>query len=627
MGLEIKKIENGNKVTLQIKGMINTDTVSVLNKVLEKMNFNDIDLTFDFINLSYITSVGLRTLLTVRKKLQEEKIRIIGMNEAVYDVFRMSGFLDFFPIEAAKSSYLLPEDPSFQQLLTYRVATDPGKKILFCDDKSYTWNDIDQASQIVAGDFFNLGVRKGSHIGMFARNTFNWAAAFYAAQKLGAITVLLNYSLKPEEVKQYSQYGDIDFLCYDTASAKMDYESFRDAVTGADSNIKKLYDISANIDFLARKDELDELEGRFTEEFNSDDPCIMIFTSGTTGRPKGVLSSARDRVINSGKMNDGFNLNENDKILLFLPLCHVFGFGSGLNTSIIRNIPLYMPSDISDKNLLEIIEKEKITLFNSVPTKILSMASSEYFDSAKADSLRVSVIAGSAITAPQMLGLKEKLPYVHFVSLYGMSELAPISKTEYDDTVEHITGTVGKPVKDVKVEIRDHVSGERKKTGEIGELYVKSENSLICYYRMDLDMQAINDEGWIPTGDLGFIDEEGYIHLTGRCKDLIIWGGENISPKEVEEVISQVEGIHDVKVVGVPDEKYGEIVAAAIVMSEGKSFDREKTNAHVLEHLAKYKAPSYYVLYDKFPLLSNGKIDMVNLKKEVADKRGSDEAL
>ena len=144
---------------------------------------------------------------------------------------------------------------------------------------------------------------------------------------------------------------------------------------------------------------------------------------------------------------------------------------------------------------------------------------------------------------------------------------------------------------------------------------------------MGLDQQAINAEGWIPTGDLGFIDTEGYIHLTGRCKDLIIWGGENIAPKEIEEVFSQVEGIHDVKVVGVPDERYGEIVAAASVMDSGSSFDREKTEAHILTHLARYKAPAYYVVYEEFPLLSNGKVDMINLKKEVAARRGSEEAL
>lgn len=627
MRLEIEKIVNGKKVILILKGEVNTNTVSVLNEALDELDYEGLDLTYDFSNLVYITSVGLRALLISRKKLSEDRIRIIGMNEAVHNVFEVSGFFDFFPAKKAEETCVLPDDPSYRQLLAYRVASDPDKKILICDDKSYTWKDIDEASQIVAKDFFDLGVRKGSHIGMFARNTFNWIAAFYASQKLGAITIPLNFSLKPNEIRQYSQYGDITHLCYDESSAKMDRDAFKEEVTKEGSCIREIYDLSSSIDFLSRRKELDNLEGLFDEEYDPDDPCVMIFTSGTTGKPKGVLSSAHDRIINTRLLNYGFELSEKDRILLFLPLCHVFGLGSGLNTSILYNIPLYMPSDISDKNLLKIIEEEKITLFNSVPTKILSMASSEHFEQKKVASLRVSVIAGSAIMASQLLALKEKMPHVHFVSLYGMSEMAPISKTLYDDTVEHIASTVGKPVKGVKVEIRDLETGELKGVNETGEIHVKSETSLICYYRMKLDLQAIDDEGWIPTGDLGFIDEEGYIHLTGRCKDLIIWGGENISPKEIEEVISQVDGIHDVKVVGVPDEKYGEIIAAAIIMEAGKVFDREKTEAHILSVLAKYKAPAYYVLYESFPLLSNGKIDMVTLKKEVADKRNSDEAI
>ncbi len=222
-----------------------------------------------------------------------------------------------------------------------------------------------------------------------------------------------------------------------------------------------------------------------------------------------------------------------------------------------------------------------------------------------------------------MMLLREKMPGIHFISLYGMSEMSPISMTRFEDTLHHITGTVGKPVKGVAVEIRDRTTGEKKAVGAEGEIYVRSETSLVCYYKTNINQQAVDGEGWIPTGDLGFMDGEGYMHLTGRCKDLIIRGGENISPKEIEEVLSRLEDIHDVKVIGVPDEKFGEIVAAALLLSPGKSFDREKAESFFLKHLAGFKAPEYYVLYESFPLLANGKIDMVNLKKDVAAKRGT----
>ena len=619
--LKIDRTQDGQKVTLKLTGRITTDTAADFESVLGSLCYDGLDLTLDFSNLSYITSVGLRSLLTVRKKLTEETMRIVNMNDAVHDVFEMTGFLGFIPIVSSPARASVPENPSYKQLLSFYAKNDPEHIVVICDERHYSWRELDDASQIVAKDFSDAGIRKGTHIGMFARNTLNWVVAFFAAQKLGAIVVLLNYSLKPEEIKMYSQYGDITHLCYDRVSAKMDAKQFESSVTGPGSKITTLYDISADLDFLSRSDELITLQGMFTEEYDPDDPSIMIFTSGTTGKPKGVLSSSRDRMINVRRTHQGIHPAAEDKICLFLPLCHVFGLSSGLNLMMLYNIPLYMPSDTSDASLLDTIEKNKCTLFNSVPTKILSMARSEHFSPEKTASLRSCFIAGAPITEPQILFLREKMPRVHLLSLYGMSEISPISVTAYEDTLEHIAKTVGKPVDGVEAEIRDHTTHALLPPGTEGEIYVKSDTSLICYYKLDLDSQAIDADGWIPTGDLGFIDEEGYLHLTGRCKDLIIWGGENIAPKEIEEIISQLPDIRDVKVVGVPDEKYGEIIAAALVLTPGKAFCREETEAHILKHLARYKAPAYYVIYDAFPLLSNGKVDMVTLKKEVAQKR------
>lgn len=623
MLLQVFKTRDGNKVTVSPKGVINTDTVSVFNDVLDGLSYEDLDLTLDFSGLSYITSAGLRALLIARKRLTEETMRIIHMNQAVRDVFEISGFSGFIPVVSAAGSRAMPRDPSFRQLLSYRTDCSPDHKIIFCDERGYTWREIDDASQIAAKDLHDLGVRKGTHLGMFARNTINWIIAFFAAQKLGAVVALLNYSLKPEEIKKYSAYGDITHLCFDRTSAKMDAEAFTGAITGGEGKISRVYDISRDIDFFSRAGELAELRGRFEEEYDADDPCVMIFTSGTTGVPKGVLSSAHDRLTNSRLTYSDIRPTENDRMCLFLPLCHVFGFSSALNLTMLYDTPLYMPSDISDQSLLDTIEKNGCTLFNSVPTKILSMAGSAYFDSRQTATLRACIIAGSAITAQQMTFLRGKMPHTHFISLYGMSEMAPISMTKYNDTPEHITQTVGRPVNGVIVEIRDRVTGREKPAGEEGEIFVQSATSLICYYKMDLESQILDGGGWISTGDLGYLDGEGYLHLTGRCKDLIIRGGENIAPKEIEEVISQVDEIRDVRVVGVPDDKYGEIIAAAVVLSPGAHFDGRKVGAHILSHLAGYKVPEYYVLFDAFPLLANGKIDMLSLKKTVAGRRNS----
>lgn len=625
--LEVGRAVDGRRVTLAPRGVINTDTVSVFTDALASLDYSGLDLTLDCSGLEYITSVGLRALLVTRRKLAGDTMRLVHVNAAVYSVLEVSGFLSFFPVVPDTEDAALPLHPSFRQYLSYRVKTNPYHLVFHSGKRSYSWIDLDEASQIVAGDFFARGVRKGTHVGMFARNSVNWVVAFFAAQKLGAIVALLNYSLKPEELRTYSRYGDITFLCFDLASAKTDAGTFRESVTGPDSRITDLYDISEETDFLSRKNELPALRELFTEEYDSDDPCVMIFTSGSTGKPKGILSSSNDRLVNTSLMNREIRPDSGDRACLCLPLCHVFGFGSGLNTAVLYDTPVYMSPGASAAALLDTISVNGCTLFNAVPTILLSMVRSGLFTPEKVRTLRACVFAGSAITEAQVRLLKEKMPHVHFMGVYGMSEMSPISMTAYDDTLEHLARTVGKPVGEVTVEIRDHATGEKKAAGAEGEIVIRSFTSLTCYYGMDLDQQAIDDEGWIATGDLGFLDGEGYLHLTGRCKDLIIRGGENISPKEIEEVVTRLDGIHDVRIVGVPDEHYGEIVAAAVVMRPGKAFSREQVESYVLGHLARYKAPEYYVLYDAFPLLSNGKIDMVSLKKDVASRRGSGSAL
>ncbi len=614
---------------VHLTGKLSTDTAPAFSKAMQALDYDGMDLTLDFSGLDYITSAGLRVLLIVRKKLSEDRIRIVHMNDAVREVFELSGFSSFIPIVSEESASLpeLPSDPSFRQVLSYRVKTDPDREIFFADDTAFTWRDVDRGSQIIASDLARLGVRKGTHVGVFAHNTLNWVCTFFAIQKLGAVIVLLNYGLKPAELITYSGIGDITHLCYDSRSAKMDGASFAAAVTGAGSNIRAVYDISPAVDFRARYDELGALEGLYTEEYNPDDPCVMIFTSGTTGLPKGVLSSSHDRITNCRIMARQLRVSDDDRICLFLPLCHVFGFGTGLSVALLYNIPMIMPSSISDASLLDAIHRYRCTIFNSVPTKILSMAHNELFSPEKVASLRASMIGGAAITRSQLLFLREKMPGLHLLPIYGMSEISPISMMLYEDTIDHITDTVGRPVDEVEVEIRDIVTGECCPAGVQGEICVRSDTSLICYYKLDIEKQAIDAEGWIPTGDLGFLDADGYLRLTGRCKDLIIRGGENISPKEIEEAITQLEEIQDVKVVGVPDEHFGEIVAAAVMCKPGISFSRERVENHILKRLAAFKAPAYYVLYDAFPLLSNGKVNMLKLRKEVAEKAGSEEAL
>lgn len=614
----IRKETNGNHVTLAFSGKLNSDTYGSLNDAVLALDYTELDLTLDFSEVEYITSAALRVLLMVMKRLPEDRFRIVNVSETVKEVFDTTGLSKLAEISLAsnrKEPHI--EVASIKKLLAQNVLKTGDKKIYWFGDMPYTWSDVDRASQIIANDLSALGVGKGSHVGILSANSINWIFTFYAVQKLGGILILLNSSLKPGEVITYSQIGDITYLCLGDYSSPLERAEYIQAVCSPESRVQSVYDISSSRDFSARFEEYPALAGKFTEDYDADDPSLMIFTSGSTGKPKGVLSSTRDRLINQAFFSDKICISSEDRICQYLPLFHIFGYGSGLITSLAYNIPVFFTLNTASETLLHTMEKYQCTLFHTVPTKILSLADNAGFSPERVASIRCSTIGGAAISSSQLENLCKKFPATHFICIYGMSEISPISIMEYEDTPEHITKTVGKPVSNISLQIRDHATGEECPAGTQGEIVVKSDTSMICYYKLDLEHQAIDENGWIPTGDLGVIHEDGYLSITGRAKELIIRGGENISPNEVAAAICEMDEVEDCKVVGIPDDLLGETVAAAIIMKEGQNFDREKINAYALSKLAKFKVPVFYAEYRSFPLLPSGKADMLTLKKEL----------
>ena len=211
------------------------------------------------------------------------------------------------------------------------------------------------------------------------------------------------------------------------------------------------------------------------------------------------------------------------------------------------------------------------------------------------------------------------------MAAYGLTELAIATESDYEDTLEHVATTIGKPLKNIQVSVRDMATGrECKRDGsETGEILLKGYNMMVCYYKLELERQDFNDEGWLCTGDLGYMDEDGYVHLVGRKKEIIIRGGENIIPNEIASAISEHEDIADVKVLGLPDPFYGEIVAAALILKNGAKFQEERMRAFLADRIARYKVPSHFVVYDAFPSFSTGKVNMLELKKDMVEKTGA----
>ena len=614
--LVINVNKNGNKVTVATKGVIDTETASNLSATLFELDYSNLDLTLDFDKTDYITSAGLRVLLVARKKLTDDTMRIINVNERIELVFKVTGFSDLLNYSGKKQD-VVDCHMSFKALLKKRV--NDGKAFVF-DGRDYTWEDIDRLSQIAADNLAKLGVDKGAHVGICSPNSINWIIAFFAVQKLGAIALLVNYGLKPDEIATLAEIGDITHLCYGAIPGITDFGVYSAALLSGKSTIEHMYDIGKDVDFTARLSEYDAIKDKYSEIYHFDDPSVIIFTSGSTGKPKAVLSSSFN-ILNSVKaICAECNFSSEDRACAFLPLFHVFGFASCIGIGLLYGCVEYIPTNNKPAALIDLIRDNKCTVFNTVPTMFFAMIQQSNFEPEALSSLRVSFLGGSTTSESQMKMLRSLLPNNHFCNIYGMSENPVISMTRYEDTFEHVTQTVGRRVDGIEIEIRSLANGEKVEDGEPGEIFIRSKEMIISYYRLPIEKQPLDDEGWLATGDLGVILPDGYLKLVGRAKDLIIRGGENISPGEIADAVAQLPGVADVKVLGVPHEVLGEEVAAAIVLKEGQTFDEDAARQTMSEKLAKYKVPAYFVIMDKFPLLGSGKIDAITLKKEILSK-------
>lgn len=614
--LSVKVNKNNKMVTVSTEGVIDTDTASKLSNALLELDYSNLDLTLDFDKTNYITSAGLRVLLIARKKLNDETMRIINVNEVIEHVFKVTGFSNILNYTVKKPEELNCH-MSFKALLKKRL--NDGKAFVFAG-REYTWEDIDCLSQIAADDLAKLGVRKGAHVGICSLNSINWIITFFAVQKLGAIAILVNFGLKPDEIAALSEIGDITHLCYGAIPGITDFGIYSSALLGGKTTVEYMYDIGMEVDFTSRLSEYDAIKDKYGDMFHSDDSSVIIYTSGSTGKPKAVLSSSFN-ILNSVKaISIECNFTSEDRSCAFLPLFHVFGFASCIGIGLLYGCVSYIPTINKPAALIDLIRDNKCTIFNTVPTMFLAMIQQPTFTPEALSSLRVSALGGSATSESQMTMLRSILPNNHFCNIYGMSENAVISMTRYEDTLEHVTQTVGRRVDGIEIEIRNPATGERVNDGEPGEIFIRSREMIVCYYKLPIEMQPLDHEGWLATGDLGTILPDGYLKLVGRAKDLIIRGGENISPGEIADAVAQLPEVADVKVFGVAHEVLGEEVAAAIVLKEGSAFDEDAAKKTLTEKLAKYKIPAYFVVLDKFPLLGSGKIDAITLKKDVLSK-------
>ena len=500
-------------------------------------------------------------------------------------------------------------------------------------------DDVDRFARALLA----MGVKKGDHIAIWATNVPAWYITFWATTKIGCVLVTVNTAYKIHEAEYLLKqsdthtlvmvggYKDSDYvsiikeLCPELQTAKkgrLDLKKFpylKNIIT-VDCEIEGCYTWDEAMD-EADKVPYSEVE-KIRKTIDKHDVANMQYTSGTTGFPKGVMLTHYN-VINNGKaIGDCMDLSTADRMMIQVPMFHCFGMVLAMTASVTHGVTMSPIPAFSPRKGLKCINQEKITCFHGVPTMFIAMLGHEDFDKTDFSNMRTGIMAGSPCPIKTMQEVIEKMHMPEICITYGQTEASPattMSKTT--DSIETRVNTVGGPIFGVECKIVDPETNEELPDNVDGEFVARGYNIMKGYYKMpEATAAAIDSEGWLHSGDLARRTPDGNFKITGRIKDMIIRGGENIYPKEIEDFLYTHPKIKDVQVIGVPDKDYGEEIMACIMLKDGEESSEEEMKKYVLDHMAKHKVPRYVDFVDGFPMNAAGKILKYKMREEAVEK-------
>ena len=488
-----------------------------------------------------------------------------------------------------------------------------------------------------------MGVRKGDHVAIWATNVPAWYITFWATTKIGAVLVTVNTAYKIHEAEYLLRqsdthtlvmidgYKDSDYvgimkeLCPELATCKpgkLESKKFpflKNIIT-TDSRQPGCYTWDEAVK-LAEQVPYSEVEAR-RRTIDKNDVCNMQYTSGTTGFPKGVMLTHYN-VVNNGKaIGDCMDLSTADRMMIQVPMFHCFGMVLAMTASVTHGTTMSPITAFSPRKGLACINKEKITAFHGVPTMFIAMLGHPDFEKTDFSHMRTGIMAGSPCPIKTMQDVIEKMHMDEICITYGQTEASPattMSKTT--DSIEDRVNTVGGPIFGVECKIVDPETNEDLPDEVDGEFVARGYNIMKGYYKMpEATAAAIDENGWLHTGDLARRTKKGYYKITGRIKDMIIRGGENIYPKEIEDFLYTHPKVKDVQVIGVPDKQYGEEIMACIILNDGETSSEEEIKQYVLDHMAKHKVPRYVDFVTEFPMNAAGKILKYKMREAAVEK-------
>nr|WP_304130003.1 AMP-binding protein [Methanobrevibacter smithii] len=516
----------------------------------------------------------------------------------------------------------------------------PDHEFLIYPDRNlrFTYSEFNERANNLAKGLLSIGVGKGDHVGIWAKNVPEWLTFMFATAKIGAVLVTVNTAYKSHELEYILKQSDMKALAltdrfrdnnyidiiYELVPelktcqrGKLNSEKFpflKHVIHVGQDKHRGMY--NTNELLLLGQNQDDVILKEIKKEFDNNDVVNMQYTSGTEGFPKGVMLTSRN-ILNDGYyIGENMNFSEEDRLCIQVPLFHCFGSVLGVMAVITHGSTIVMLEEFDPLLALSAIQKEKCTAIHGVPTMFIAKLTHPMFDMFDMSSLRTGIMAGSTCPVETMKEVIDKMNMTEITSVYGLTEASPgMTQTNASDTFEKKVNTVGTPFPNVEVKLIDPDTGEDiTKVGKKGEIVCRGFNVMKGYYKNpEKTKEVIEDDGFLHSGDLATIDEDGYYSIVGRIKDMIIRGGENIYPREIEEFIYTIDGVQDVQVAGIPDEKYGEIVGAFIIKEEGSDLTEEDVRDYAISKIARYKVPKHVFFVDEFPLTTSGKIQKYKL--------------
>ncbi|MER5179420.1 AMP-binding protein [Streptomyces sp. NPDC002896] len=488
--------------------------------------------------------------------------------------------------------------------------------------RRWTYAEFGAAVDEVARGLLAKGVAKGDRVGIWAVNCPEWVLVQYATARIGAIMVNINPAYRAHELEYVLKQAGISLLIASTGHKTSDYRALVDQVRKSCPDLHETVYISdPSWDALtagAASVSLHQL-AQVQAESSCDDPINIQYTSGTTGFPKGATLSHHNILNNGYWVGRTIGYSEQDRVCLPVPFYHCFGMVMGNLAATSHGACIVIPAPSFDPvATLQAVEQERCTSLYGVPTMFIAELNLADFATYDLSSLRTGIMAGSPCPVEVMKRVVAEMHMEEVSICYGMTETSPVStQTRRDDDLERRTGTVGRPLPHIEVKVIDPVSGVTLPRGEPGELCTRGYSVMLGYWNEpERTTEAVDSGRWMHTGDLAVMRDDGYVQIVGRIKDMIIRGGENIYPREIEEFLYGHPKIADVQVVGVPDERYGEEVLACVILREpADPLTLDELRAYCHEQLAHYKIPSRLRILESFPMTVSGKVRKIELRE------------